>query len=426
MSRATRAGEALIGWVRSQRELALLESSAGRAVAAVLGVIALATAIGLVALWPPDRGSTFENNAVVGDTEQAQATAVSLERGCEAFAGPGCRLVELRMLDGPHEGERSYISLPGGDELSPEVVVGDRVRVAPNAPSGIDPALTAQLPVDDPSQQPYAFVDFERRTPLLALALAFGVLVVVLGRRRGALSLVGLAVSLAIVVAFVAPAILQGEQPVLVALVGSMAVMFATVTLAHGVDHKSAAALLGTTGALLLTVALAVAFVQLTQITGYSSEEATLLKAGTFGRVSPQGLVLAGIVIGALGVLDDVTVSQASTVMALRRANPAQGVGQLYRRALEVGRDHIAATVNTLVLAYAGAALPILLIFSNQQTTFAEAVNREPVAAQIVATLVGSIGLIAAVPLTTLLAAVLAVRVPEESLADEAGVAHAH
>lgn len=223
-------------------------------------------------------------------------------------------------------------------------------------------------------------------------------------------------VSLGIVAAFVVPAILQGEPPVLVAFVGSMAIMFATVALAHGVDPKSAAALLGTTAALALTVVLAVVFVELTQITGFSSEEATLLKAGTFGRVSPQGLVLAGIVIGALGVLDDVTVSQASTVMALRRANPAQGVAELYRRALEVGRDHIAATVNTLVLAYVGAALPILLIFSNQQTSFGEAVNREPVAEQIVATLVGSIGLIAAVPLTTLMAALLAVRLPPREL----------
>ena len=130
------------------------------------------------------------------------------------------------------------------------------------------------------------------------------------------------------------------------------------------------------------------------------------------GAVSLEGLVLAGIVIGALGVLDDVTVSQASAVMALQRANPAQGFGQLYRGGLTVGRDHVAATVNTLVLAYVGASLPILLIFAVGETPFADAVNREAVAEQIVATLVGSIGLIAAVPVTTALAALLAARQP--------------
>ena len=135
--------------------------------------------------------------------------------------------------------------------------------------------------------------------------------------------------------------------------------------------------------------------------------------------LSIQGLVLAGMVIGALGVLDDVTVSQASTVMALRRANPALGFRRLFGEGLTVGRDHLAATVNTLVLAYAGTALPVLLIFTDQRIGFSEAVNREPVAEQIVAGLVGSTGLIAAVPLTTALAALLATRLPQWAVPDE-------
>ncbi|MDQ3871692.1 MAG: YibE/F family protein, partial [Chloroflexota bacterium] len=174
---------------------------------------------------------------------------------------------------------------------------------------------------------------------------------------------------------------------------------------------------------LALTVALAVTFANLTEITGLSSEEAVLLQVGQ-SDLSLEGLVLAGMVIGALGVLDDVTVSQASAVMALRRANPAQRFADLYRGALTVGRDHVAATVNTLVLAYAGASLPILLIFSVGETPFADAVSKEAVAEQIVATLVGSIGLISAVPITTALAALLAARLPTEKI--EVEPVHAH
>jgi uncharacterized membrane protein len=162
--------------------------------------------------------------------------------------------------------------------------------------------------------------------------------------------------------------------------------------------------------------------VRRTEITGFSGEESILLFSGTSG-LSLQGLVVAGMVIGALGVLDDVTVSQASTVLALRRANATLGFRRLFTEAIAVGRDHLGATVNTLVLAYAGAALPVLLIFNTQATPFSDAVNREPVAEQIVAGLVGSIGLIAAVPLTTAIAALLATRMPAAAVPDDA---HAH
>jgi uncharacterized membrane protein len=238
------------------------------------------------------------------------------------------------------------------------------------------------------------------------------------------MALVGLAASLAVVIFFVVPAILDGRSPLAVALAGGVAVMLVTIALAHGLGAKSIAAALGTAVSLALTVGLALLFTNLAHLTGFGSEEATLLSASG-GNVSFKGLVVAGMVIGALGVLDDVTVSQASAVMALRRANPAQHARELYRGALEVGRDHVAATVNTLVLAYAGATLPLLLLFSVGATPFADAVNGESVAEPIVATLVGSIGLIAAVPITTALAALLASRLPAERLPDPAH-GHAH
>jgi uncharacterized membrane protein len=227
------------------------------------------------------------------------------------------------------------------------------------------------------------------------------------------------------VIGFIVPAILDGRPPLPVAVVGSFAIMLATISLAHGLGPKGIAALLGTAAALGLTVALAALFTSLANITGQSSEESILVQVGQT-NLSLEGLVRAGMVIGALGVLDDVTVSQASAVMALRHANPLQGARELYRRAISIGRDHVAATVNTLVLAYAGASLPVLLVFSVGATPFADAVNNEAVASNIVATLVGSIGLIAAVPLTTALAAMLAVHLAPDELGDEASDGHAH
>jgi uncharacterized membrane protein len=256
---------------------------------------------------------------------------------------------------------------------------------------------------------------------MLWLALGFAFLVVVTGRWRGLRALVGLVVSIAIIVGFVIPAILDGRDPVAVAIVGALAVMLVTIPLAHGLGAKALAACLGTTLSLLLTAGLASAFTELSHLSGISSEETAFL--GATGIIpSLEGPLLAGMVIGALGVLDDLTVSQASTVMALRRANPALGVGRLVREAMSVGHDHIAATVNTLLLAYAGASLPILVIFGLGDTPFADAINTEAVAEQIVGTLVGSIGLIAAVPLTTVLAALLAHDLPERALRHE----HAH
>jgi uncharacterized membrane protein len=400
----------------------LLASPAGRLSMAAVAVLLGATVAGLAILWPTDTSSKFQPT-VVGTAEKARVT-FSADRGCQAIAGPGCRLLGIELLDGPNEGKKSFITLPG-DELAPDVDPGDRIRVARNVPAGLSPEQAEKLPVDRIEDQAYGFVDFERERPLLILAILFGFLVVALGRRRGVLSLIGLGVSLLLVVRFVVPAILDGGSPLAVALVGSMAIMLATLLLTHGLGPKSVAAALGTAGSLALTAALAVLFTELAHITGFSSEEATLLLGAREGKLSLQGLVLAGMVIGALGVLDDVTVSQASTVLALRRANPGQRLAELYSGALAVGRDHLGATVNTLVLAYAGAALPILLIFSNQSTSFGEAVNREPVAIEVVSMLVGSIGLIAAVPLTTALAALLATRLSAEDIPAEEP-AHAH
>ncbi|MBA2579334.1 MAG: YibE/F family protein [Thermoleophilaceae bacterium] len=378
----------------------LLDSLPGKVFAALAACLIVATGVGLVLLWPERSSEARLPSSLRPTTEQAEVLAVAMQ-ACQNPAARRCRRVDVKLLSGPDRGTRAVFRT-GEAGFDPEVDVGDRLRLVKN-----------ETPVggEGGSIEPYSLTDFERRSTIQWLLLGFVALVVAFGRWRGALAVVGLGISLAVVIQFVLPAMLDGRAPLAVALVGSLTIMFVTIALAHGVGPKSLAAALGTATSLLLTAALALAFTELVHLTGFSSEEATLLQANA-GAVSLEGLVLAGIVIGALGVLDDVTVSQASAVMALQRANPAQGFGQLYRGGLTVGRDHVAATVNTLVLAYVGASLPILLIFAVGETPFADAVNREAVAEQIVATLVGSIGLIAAVPVTTALAALLAARQP--------------
>ena len=366
-------------------------------VLALVGCLLVATVGGLAALWPDPSRELKLDTSLRAPTYDAEVTALSPVR-CRAPGTHDCKRVEAEVLNGPDEGRT--VRFPSGESTAdPDFSTGDRVRLTKNEiPEGAPPGVG-----------PYSFADFDRRTPMLWLLLGFCAIVVLFGRLRGLLALIGLGVSVAVIATFIVPAILEGTSPLAVALVGSMAVMFATMGLAHGIGPKSVAASLGTSAALLLTAGLAVASIELANISGFSSEEATLLQ-GVAGQLSLEGLVLAGIVIAALGVLDDLTISQASAVMALRRANPGHGARELYRGAVAIGRDHVAATVNTLVLAYVGASLPVLLVFSVGDVAFADAINREAVAQQVIGTLVGSVGLIAAVPLTTGIAALLAAR----------------
>jgi uncharacterized membrane protein len=249
----------------------------------------------------------------------------------------------------------------------------------------------------------YYFDDFQRRTPMLLLAGLFAVLVVAVGRWRGLASLVGLALTALVLVRFLIPSILEGNSPVAVAIVASAAIIFVVIYVAHGLNAKTTTALLGTLGSLGVTAALAALFVAATHLTGLSSEETTSLQS-TIGNVPLQGLILAGVIIGSLGVLNDVTVTQASAVWEIHEANPERPARDLYRAGMRIGRDHIASTVYTLVLAYAGASLSLLILFSLSNQNVANVLTGDLVGQEIVRALVGSIGLVASVPLTTALA----------------------
>jgi uncharacterized membrane protein len=395
--------------------LALRRSLALQLLVLALGIAAAGTLIGLVTLWPQGTGAV--DQVYLNTQSTFSATVESVARvDCRAPGRFECARVTARLANGPDEGDTASFTI-GETSSDVRLALGDRIRVYRlDVPEGSS-ALGRRI-------DRYGFSDYERLRPLIVLTLLFCVLVVVAGRWRGLRALVGLALSLLVIVKFVVPAILDGGSAVGVALVGALAVMFVTIPLAHGLGAKGLAAMLGTAASLLLTAFLASVAVDAVHLTGLFSDETSYLRA-VAGGLSLQGLLLAGMIIGALGVLDDLTVSQASTVMALRRANPGLRTRQLVRSALDVGHDHIAATVNTLVLAYAGASLPVLLIFSIGETPLGSALNSEAVAQQIVAMIVGSIGLIAAVPITTILAAVIAERLPRPVL-DGAEHGHAH
>jgi uncharacterized membrane protein len=200
------------------------------------------------------------------------------------------------------------------------------------------------------------------------------------------------------------PALLTGSAPIAVALTGTSIIAFGVLYLAHGVSERTTVALLGTLASLALTAILAVAFAGAAQLSGLASEDSIALLSFA-PELDYRGLLLAAVIIGTLGVLDDVTVTQVSAVWELHHADPGQGRRQLYRSAIRIGRDHIASTVNTLVLAYAAAGLPLMLLLTQSGLAFGDVLTTETIAVEVVQTLVGSIGLVASVPLTTALAA---------------------
>ena len=254
----------------------------------------------------------------------------------------------------------------------------------------------------------FYITDYVRRSALFWLFLIFVVMAVAIGRWQGMASLLGMGVSFLVIFKFILPKIYAGSDPVQIAILGSLVIIPATFLLSHGVNKKTIIAVVGTLISLIVTGILAHAFVEASKLTGFASEEAGFLQAYKPGLINIKGLLLAGIIIGVLGVLDDITISQSAIVQQLKAANPKLKAGELYKKAMAVGKDHIASMVNTLILVYTGAALPLLLIFIDNPHPFSEIINYEIIADEVVRTLVGSIGLILAVPITTFIASLAA------------------
>lgn len=244
------------------------------------------------------------------------------------------------------------------------------------------------------------------RTPALKRLFGIFLIVVLLVTDAGGLrSLAGLAASFAIIFQFVLPQIAAGGQPLTIAVSASLGMLFISYYLTHGYTTKTTVALIGTAVSLIFIAGLAAMFGSLAKLTGFGAEEAVFLQSELGKPISVYNLLLAGMIIGALGVLDDITISQASVVAELKAANKNLSVRELFGRAMRVGHDHIASLVNTLVLVYTGSALPLLLLFVAGDNSWTSLLNYEPVAEEIVRTLVGSIGLVTAVPITTFIAA---------------------
>ena len=242
---------------------------------------------------------------------------------------------------------------------------------------------------------------------MLVLAIAFVVVVAAVARLRGVLSLVGLVVAFAILFWFVMPALLEGSSPTWVVLVGSSAIMFVVLYLAHGFSARTTTALLGTLFGLALTAVLGAVFVDLARLTGLSSEETVQLLQFD-PALDFSGLVLAGVVVAGLGILNDVTITQASAVWQLHEVDPDLSWRELFNRGMSIGRDHIASTVYTLAFAYAGIALPLLLLFELYHRPTGAVLTSSVVAEEVIRALVGGIALVLAVPVTTAIGAFVA------------------
>ncbi|GAA2269555.1 membrane protein [Streptomyces ruber] len=381
-------------------------------IAAVLIPFATAVLVGLVVLWPG--GAPPHERTGVGfdrQTEQATVTKVvgvdcqsvnasgvpptgdtSTAEGSSAQqqAAGECKQATIRVDTGEDKG-RTFTEIVQPDQ-SRQLNQGQEVVVAyePSAPEDLQ----------------YSVADVNRKVPLALLAGVFAVAVVVVGRMRGVMALIALAVSFLVLTFFILPAILQGSNPLVVAVVGSSSIMLIALYTCHGLSARTSVAVLGTLISLLLIGVLGSLFIGWAALTGNTDDNTGLIH-GLYPDIDMSGLLLAGVIIGSLGVLDDVTVTQTSAVWELHEANPSLGRRGLYRAGIRIGRDHIASVVNTLVLAYAGAALPLLLLFSIAQSSVGTVANSELVAEEIVRTLVGSIGLVASVPVTTVLAALV-------------------
>jgi uncharacterized membrane protein len=373
--------------------------------AAVLVPAALASVAGVVLLYPHDAAPAAVSTRA--ELVHARVTATA-PGGCappegqatqaaaaNTPAGSGCVLVSLLLTDGAAAG-RDIVTVVPLEPSTPSYRVGD--------------AVVAQYNGGDPgSADSYQVVDFQRGTSLWVLGVAFAAAVIALGRWRGLAALVALGVSFVVLVAFILPAILAGRPPLATALVGSCLILFAVLYLSHGFSARTSTAVLGTLVSLGLIGALSAAFTGAARLTGLDESTANLIAAlGGHTHLDARGLLLAGFVIGALGVLDDVTVTQTSAVWELAGANPALGPGELFASGMRIGRDHISSAVNTLVLAYAGAALPLLLFFTVSGLGLGASLSSQDVAAELVRTLVGAIGLVASVPVTTGVAALVA------------------
>ncbi|WP_137876586.1 YibE/F family protein [Rhodococcus sp. Q] len=385
--------------------------AAARVVIGLLTAIGVVVLVGLVALWPSKHsveiplpfqtsggGAVVTEAGTVVESSFGPCGSPSIGRSFTGNPVPPpnnsyeCQRSVIAVESGPNEGTRTLLEIgPGPGQ--PDLAAGEKIR------------LVRQT--DATGATAYSFEDYSRGWSLLAVVGLFVLVIVVVARWRGVRALLGLLVAFAVLVGFMLPALLDGKPAVPVALVGGAVILYAVLYLAHGVSLRTSSALLGTIASMVLAAVLSWAAIELTHLTGLSEEQNTNVQT-YLGHVSITGLLLAGFIIGSLGVLNDVTITQASSAFELAHLDPDANRRAVFGSAMRVGRDHIASTVYTLVLAYAGGALPLLLLFSVAGRSITDVLAGDAVAIEILRSAVGGIALALSVPLTTAIAVALA------------------
>jgi uncharacterized membrane protein len=373
-----------------------VEAGATRVLFGFLTVCAIAAIVGLVVLWP-DHAAVAKLRAQAQYTAPGvtfqQATVTTVRKPCPTSGADAqsttCGTITATITTGPDAGRVETVGVP------PAVLVsglgsGDGVRLM-------------RIPATGAGSVSYAFDDVSRGIPLWVFLGAFVLVVALVARLRGLLALVGLAVGAGVLLWFMLPALLSGSSGMAVALTGSTAIMFVVLYVAHGPSVRTSAALAGTLIGIGITAVIGQAAISGATLSGFSDESSALLSAFATD-ISFRGLLTCGLVVAGLGVLNDVTITQASAVWELREAGPDLSRRQLFTSAMRIGRDHIASTIYTIVFAYAGSALAVLLLLSLYDRPLGQLLTSEAIAEEIVRTLASAIGLVLAVPITTAIA----------------------
>ena len=367
-----------------------------------LGIILLAA---MIWLWPSGTYQELSLDDPYGTTDsfavESGAVAAVVDRACDGGAESGsptqvqqdleCQTAQVATARGTYE-----VEIPAQVSASTEVVRGDNVKIL----------------VGDDLADTGVFVDFERTMPVGLLAALYAVVVVVVARWRGVRAIGGLILSFVVLFGFMIPALLEGGPPFWVGLIGSMLIMLVVLYFAHGISLRTTTALLGTFIGLLLTAALAAWASDSAYLMGLGEEYSYML-ASVVPEIRVSGIVLTGLLVAGLGVLNDVTITQSSAVWEIKAAQPNISPRNLFAAGMRIGRDHIASTVYTIAFAYAGAALPMLMIVSLYDRSLLDSIMSAEMVEEVVRILVGSIGLVLAIPITTGIAVAVANAVAE-------------
>lgn len=300
-------------------------------------------------------------------------------------------LYTVELLSGAENGQIRSIEEVSETAITPSFKTGDTIVVGKR--TNADSSTT------------YYAVDAYRLPPMMWLAFLFFAVAIVVGKRHGAFSILGLGLTALVIIFFVVPRIASGHNPLVTSLIACFVIVTVSLYLGHGFNQRTSVALLSTVITLSFTAWIALKSVAWTTLMGTGSEDVFFLQSIGLENINTRGLLLGGIMLGVLGILDDITTAQSAVVDELHRANPKLKTSELYRRGISVGREHIASLINTLFLAYAGVSIPLFLLFSNTDQPLWFILNSAPIAEEIVRTVIGSLGLVLAVPLTTAIAA---------------------